>query len=533
MRKFSSYGPINKRLHYYVSRKELFAKATANLKGEQPEEGGHYITVWSPRQTGKSSLLLDIYHNLLQDDNYIAAYIATQHLRDIDDAVTCLNKIIDRLSSVIKIQIPPVKSTPEFQEIFTAKHLPKPLILIIDEFDSLQENVINDIVGVFRNIHHLRLADTAVSDRKEYLLHGVALIGVRSVMGVENKSGSPFNVQKSLQVHNLTAAEVNEMYHWYEEETGQTIEQEVIDRVFYVTQGQPGLVSWFGELLTGEYNDRPGQPLTMNEWNKVYNRALQVLPNNNIINIISKAIGAEYRNTVLHLFRIDHKERFEFENPHLSYLFMHGVISYEEVDDFSYIKFPCPFVQEKLYRHFSGLVGQAHHELLVDPFLDLTTVIDEQTINIKKLLGLYQDYYYANREYLTEYAQRRADLQVMEVVHHFQLFSWLDNFLKGFGSVVLPEFPTGNGKIDLLLRHRGNLYGLELKSFSQLYLLSKNILQASEYGKSLGLAEITLVVFVERPVPVEIRAKYTEPHIFAESATVNVFFLQTGPPPAE
>ncbi len=527
MRYFSSYGPIDKEQHYFVPRKELLSKAYTYLMGEIPEKGGHYITVWAPRQSGKSSLLIDLYRNIFQDENYLSAYISIQNLKGIDNSADCLNAIAGYISRVTKIQLPEVKSTLEFQEVFSADHLPKPLILIIDEFDSLQENVINDLVGVFRNIYHTRMTDNAVFSGMQYLLHGVALIGVRSVVGVENKSGSPFNVQRSLQVLNLTEAEVNEMYHWYEEETGQIVEQEVIDRIFYVTQGQPGLVSWFGELLTNTYNNEPDRPLTMKHFADTYTMALRGLPNNTVINIISKVKAEPYRQKVLELFRTNRKTEFRFEKKEISYLYMNGVISYEKSEGLLYVKFPCQFIQEKLFDHFTDEMVKHGSQLLADPYMDLTPVINEEGINICRLLELYQEYYTLNKDRLTEYAQRRVDMQIMEVVYHFQLYSWLDSFLRGFGTVVLPEFPTGNGKIDLLIRHRSKLYGLELKSFTQLYLLNKSIKQASEYGQGLGLAEITLIVFIDRPMPAEISIQYTEPHVFTDGAAVNIFFLQT------
>ena len=50
MRKFSSYGPIDIDLHYYVQRQALIDTTVAHLLGEDPQKGGHYITVWAPRQ---------------------------------------------------------------------------------------------------------------------------------------------------------------------------------------------------------------------------------------------------------------------------------------------------------------------------------------------------------------------------------------------------------------------------------------------------------------------------------------------------
>lgn len=45
MRRFSSYGPINNKIHYYAPREELIERAYTQLMGENPAEGGHYITV--------------------------------------------------------------------------------------------------------------------------------------------------------------------------------------------------------------------------------------------------------------------------------------------------------------------------------------------------------------------------------------------------------------------------------------------------------------------------------------------------------
>ena len=527
MRRFSSYGPIDRDINYYVPREELLKTAHTYLTGENPEKGGHYITVWASRQTGKSRVLRDLYWDLLKDEAYHVANIDIQSLRGITDSVECINRIIQKIASVVKRELPSISAVVDFENIFIKKYFDKPLILIIDEFDALEESVIADIVGIFRNIYNNRKKDSEPAPQKEYLLHGVALIGVRSVVGVENKSGSPFNVQKSLFIPNLTEAEVNEMYHWYERESGQHIDQDVIDRIFYVTQGQPGLVSWFGELLTDEFNKEKDKPLTMEHWLHVYMMALQALPNNTIINIISKAKTEPYRKTVLDLFKTGNKKEFRFEEPDISFLYMNGVISNENIDGNLYVKFPCQFVQEKLFDSFSYELVKHKSMLLVDPFIDLEPIVNDNEIHIKKLLELYQEYFTENRESLLEYAQRRVDLSVMEVVYHFQLYSWLNTFFQRKQWKVIPEFPTGNGKIDLLIRNKNKMYGLELKSFSELTELSKSIRQASDYGKTLGLGVITLVVFLDRPMPEELKPRFAERFLFEGASAVDVVFLVT------
>lgn len=530
MRQFSSYGPIDKELHYYVPRRDLFNHTYGYLTGNNPTKGGHYFTVWAARQTGKSSLLKDVSWELLQDDHYHTANIDIQNLQGTDDSLKCMNSVIHKINAVSNLKLPKINHKDDFEGVFSKDYLDKPLILIIDEFDSLDNKVIHDMVGVFRNIYHARIKDRAPSPDKYYLLHSLALIGVRSVVGVDSSSGSPFNVQRSLQVHNLTAAEVREMYQWYEQETRQTVEPAVIEQIYEVTRGQPGLVSWFGELLTDKYNNDMKRLIDTRQFAYVYSKALRVEPNNYIINIISKAKTKPYRQTVLNLFHIDRKIEFNFSHPLINFLYMHGVVSYEEEDDgIDYLRFPGQFVQEKLFHFFAHELVRHHSNMLADPFTDLSRVINEQEINIVQLLKLYQDYYTKNRDQLREYAQRRVGLQVMEVVYHFQLFSWLNCFLREYGAAVLPEFPTGNGKIDLLIRHGEKVYGLELKSFSQLNMLNKSIRQASTYGRSLGLNEITLVVFLEKQMPDELYSPYASPFEFPDSSNVTVFFIITGP----
>jgi hypothetical protein len=41
MRRFTSYGPVNNKLHYYAPREETIKRAYTQLMGEEPLEGGH------------------------------------------------------------------------------------------------------------------------------------------------------------------------------------------------------------------------------------------------------------------------------------------------------------------------------------------------------------------------------------------------------------------------------------------------------------------------------------------------------------
>lgn len=523
MRTFSSYGPVSKTSNYYVPRVDVVDKAREYLLGKNPQEGGHYITVWASRQCGKTWALREISWELAKSDKFFVANVDLQHLRTENDSVSCANVIIESINLLAKLNLPQINNLKDFEKVFTRDFLSRPLILILDEFDALPANVIAEIVAVFRNIHIKRQKDSANAFERHYLLHGVALIGVRSVVGVENKTGSPFNVQKSLHVPNLTYNEVNEMYHWYIKESGQSIEQDVIDRIFHVTNGQPGLVSWFGELLTEEYNKDRTRTLKMKDFDFVYVDALSVLPNNNIINLISKANDPLYKNRVVELFQTNKKIPFKFEDPALNFLYMNGVITFERSKEGNFVKFPCQFVQEKLFDRFAYDIYANNGDILPDPFIDVEEIVNDERIDVKKLIELYQSYFIHNKKWILSQAPRRSDNRIFEATYHFNIFSWLQTFLQSFSGVsVSPEFPTGNGKIDLLIKHPKGLYGVELKSFTNIAEIKKSIAQASKYGSSLGLKTINLLIFFEADPPEQLRKKFTSEPIFNEETGINV-----------
>jgi|GEM_PF-2263201 len=56
MCRFHSYGPVNARSHFSVPRTVLVDNCLNSLIGSD-NEGGHYFTIWAPRQTGKTWLI--------------------------------------------------------------------------------------------------------------------------------------------------------------------------------------------------------------------------------------------------------------------------------------------------------------------------------------------------------------------------------------------------------------------------------------------------------------------------------------------
>lgn len=530
MRTFSSYGPIDKDNHYYAPRTEVLNYTWRQLIGEDPDKGGHYITVWAPRQSGKTWVMQQVVARLQAEGAFEVGLLNLQSTRG-ETQIERVWEIFDRELSVwFGRQFPPIQKWQDLYTLFSEQNFSKPLILILDEFDSLEETFINHFANEFRSMFTSRSNQMGKkSSEKGCLLHGLALVGVRSVIGVENERGSPFNIQRSVHIPNLTHIEVTGMFDWYRRESGQEIESAVVDRVFYETRGQPGLTSWLGELLTERYN-KHNTTITTADFEAAYAAAVDALPNNNILNIISKAKQEPHKSLVLELFQTGEKLPFHFYEPRTNYLYMHGVVDYELVAETRrYLRFASPLVQKWLFYTFSAeLFGETHR--LYAPFVDLADTITPTTLHMRNLLVHYQRYLHENSERLFQDAPRRStDLRVFEAVYHFNLFTYLARFLDSYGGRVTPEFPTGNGQIDLLIQHAGQRFGLEVKSFMSQHEYTKALYQAARYAQQLGLHVITLLLFVEA-VDDENRRKYEA--VYQDAATgvtVEPVFVTTGP----
>ncbi|HLP58087.1 MAG TPA: AAA-like domain-containing protein [Candidatus Deferrimicrobium sp.] len=502
MKRFSSYGPIDKDLYYYAPRKEIIEKGYKQLIGEYPTKGGHYFTVWAPRQTGKTWIMQEVVDNIKQTGQYDIAIISMERAKEIIAEEEVMQILIEKLQIAFEKTFPPIKKISELQRLFTKNYFQKPVILVLDEFDAMEEIFISRFAGIFREIFIDRSNEkNKTSADKTWLLHGLALIGVRSVLGIENVKGSPFNVQRSLHVPNLTYDEVKGMFADYERESGQEVDEQVIRTLFDNTRGQPGLIGWFAELLTEGFehytNDR-NKPITMSNYDEVYGGATHILPNNNILNLISKVNKPPYDEIVVDFFKTGEKIEFKFNNKDINYLYMNGVIAEEKGDaNTYYLRFSSPFVQTSLFDYFSNrffsYMGQ-----LVHPLDDMKDAINGETLSIPNIIKRYRDYLQKNREaFFKNVPRRKTDLRIYEAIYHFNIYRYLYDLLSVRGVEVIPQFPTGNGKIDLLLKYRGNIHALELKSFKDKYRFEKGIEQAAQYGKQLALKEIAYLVFVE------------------------------------
>lgn len=121
-RTFSSYGPVSTESNYYVPRKELIEKVHQNLMGDNPEEGGHYFTVWAPRQTGKTWVVFQVCQKIESEGIYDVAYISMGRFKEVNSYEEIIEGFIIRINQLLQVNLPIVNNWHKLQSLFVSEY---------------------------------------------------------------------------------------------------------------------------------------------------------------------------------------------------------------------------------------------------------------------------------------------------------------------------------------------------------------------------------------------------------------------------
>lgn len=177
--------------HFCVPRQALVERCLHQLVG-QPEDGGHYFTIWAARQAGKTWLMQQMKQQVTQLYGdlctvYFCSFSAMRGMDYVPKGEGPDVTLPSSFSDVLEIELPnrpQVKTWRDFVNVFSKdKGLwDRPLIMMIDEVDTVPPDLLDLIVGQFKNLY---------LSRQNHWLHGLTLIGVRAVLGLDSQRGSP------------------------------------------------------------------------------------------------------------------------------------------------------------------------------------------------------------------------------------------------------------------------------------------------------------------------------------------------------
>ena len=247
---FNTAGPCQADIHYMLS-------ATSRLPQlERLIEQRSYFVIHAPRQTGKTTAMLALAKQLTSSGRYVAVMVSAEVGTPFrHDPGAAELSMLDAWWASVQFDLPsdlypnafgdggqPGRRIQAALQAW-ARASPRPLVLFIDEIDSLQDEALISVLRQLRDGYRTRPTNFPLS---------VGLIGLRDVRDYKVASGgsdrlntsSPFNIKvRSLTLRNFNVVEVEQLYQQHTDDTGQVFTKEASQTAFDLTQGQPWLVN--------------------------------------------------------------------------------------------------------------------------------------------------------------------------------------------------------------------------------------------------------------------------------------------------
>lgn len=448
-------------------------------KGERLVEQGKFFTLFAPRQSGKTTYFQLLFRKL-QTNSYLPIWISFEGTKTAtrQQFYETLHWNLHYEFSQAGIQVDqPIHSQLDLQ-LFLVKASEKsaPLVLVIDEFENIPDDVISELLHIFRALYQ---------KRQRHKLQSLILVGVSTVAELVVSSASPFNIVDQLEVPYFTFDEVQDLVQQYVAESGQVFESAVVKAIYDNTRGQPGLVSALCQYLVEEKVPDASQPVTMEAFYPTIKHFLTERQDKNILNIVRKA--KEKPEFMLHVLFGETSLTFTIHDPTIAYLSANGVI--ENVD--GNVEIPTPLYAKCIVTAFRPLLnGETKDYALAYDMLGAYASDDQLHLNL--LLHSYRDY-----------VQRRGfhafdTDHLREGAWHYSLDGFLYFFMQRIGGDTLVEVPSGRGRTDILILYKRRKYIIETKVYSDRGYFEQGKQQLVDYLISEGLDEGYYVVFSNR-----------------------------------
>ncbi|MEA3385018.1 MAG: ATP-binding protein [Thermodesulfobacteriota bacterium] len=256
MRFFNTAGPVNCEEHYCINPLCRFDLEEMLLLIDQKK----YFVLHAPRQTGKTTCMLALMKYLNNRNDYTCLYCNVESAQAArEDVEQGINDILRELATSARIHLNDSfieESLPRLLQkraygtalnhclALWAEHNSKPLVLILDEIDSL---IGDTLISVLRQLR------SGYTNRPAFFPQTVILCGVRDIRDYRIHSGrekeiitggSCFNIKaKSLRLGDFIKEEVFSLLAQHQEETGQDMEKAAREKIWEFTNGQPWLVN--------------------------------------------------------------------------------------------------------------------------------------------------------------------------------------------------------------------------------------------------------------------------------------------------
>jgi len=449
-----------------------------------------YFTLHAPRQTGKTTYLYALSRELNAEGKYTAMVVSFERAGYKSISLEKANEtIISAIYISSQRQLdekdwPPDPCKKNYYDIYSylsewSKSHSKPIVLFVDEIDSLFDDVLVSILRQFRD---------GYQGRPKSFPSSIVLVGLRDVRDYKIKvrpekdssgTASPFNVKsESVFLKNFSREEVFELLEQHTTETGQVFPLEVKEEIFRLSQGQPWLVNALArQIVFHILNDDYSIPITLDHVRESKNQLI-LRRDTHLDNLVEKLREDRVKRIAQAIVNGDNIF-FDVLSDDILYVRDLGLVSQS-----SPLKFANPIYAEIIPRMMAYVIQETFPENIQYPtFLDSTGNLD-----MEKILKEFQFFYRRNSEaWISRY-------EFKESAQHLLLMAFLQRIVNSGGEIIR-EMAVGNGRIDMLVRFKDQEFPFELKIKLDRYSIPDGKQQLAAYMDKLGLSKGFLVVF--------------------------------------
>ena len=468
-----------------------------------------YFVLHAPRQTGKTSMLRALAEYLNARGQYRCLYINVESAQtaraDVRAAIaTVLDEVTKRARimlgddslQALQDEILPHRSPNMALNLFLtswAAAETKPLVLLVDEIDTMVGDSLISVLSQLRSGYDLR---------PTHYPQSVILCGVRDVrdyriFSAEDQNyttgGSAFNTKaESLRLGDFSKEEVRTLLAQHTEETGQEFHSRAMERIWELTLGQPWLVNALAHQAC--FKDRSGLDRSRAISETAIDKAKETLILNRVVHLDQLAARlAESRvGRVIEPMLAGGKPRHS--RTDLKYVRDVGLVALKGP-----VRIANPIYAEVIPRELTEEL-QEEVEREVGPFLD-----SSGRLRITRLLGNFQEFYRENSQHCVEL------IDYKEAGSQLLLQAFLQGVINGGGRIGR-EYPLGHRRTDLLVQWpqgghwdpgRVSKHVIELKALRAgrglETTIEKGLRQTAEYMDRCKAESGHLLVFDRRP----------------------------------
>ena len=485
---FNVAGPCQADIHYMLPP----TRRLPNLQRLIAQRG--YFVLHAPRQTGKTTSMLALAKELTASGDYTAAMLSVEvGAAFSNDPGTAEKAILTSWRNRAANQLPSAIRPPTWPEAPTggqiqtaleawAKASPRPLVVLIDEIDSLENET---LISVLRQLR------SGYQERPDSFPQSMALIGVRDVRDYKVASGgsnrlntaSPFNIKiESLTLSNFTPAEVAELYGQHTAATGQSFSEESIQRAYELTQGQPWLVNALARQLVEVLVTDASTSIELSH----VNEAKEILIRRQDTHLDSLAsILREPRVRAVIEPMLAGLDLGDVPSDDVQFLVDLGLCRRSPLGG---LVIANPIYQEVLPRVLSAVPQDALPQIVP------SWLTEKGDLDADQLLEAFLRFWRQHGQPLLKSAPYH------EIAPHLVLMAFLHRVVNGGGSLER-EYAIGTDRLDLCLRYGAVTLAMALKVWREGRSdpVKAGLEQLDRYLAGLGLESGWLVIFDQRP----------------------------------